>query len=107
MTWLLGAGTVLAVEGNLPSSASDDQPITVFTDDSAAMAPRGDAEKLVQYVRAQGEARVIVGLRIVTQIESTLSDAAVFSQRQAQRRVEDFDPRARLRLGRRSERRAL
>jgi subtilisin family serine protease len=87
--WLVTAGTVLAVEGNPPPAAIDDQPITVFTGDPAAMAQGGEADKLVQYVRAQGAARVIVGLRIVTRIESTLSDAEVSRQRQAQRGVED------------------
>ena len=87
--WLVGAGAALAVEGNPSPSAIDDQPITVFTGDPAAMAQGGEADRLVQYVRAQGEARVIVGLRIVTRIETTLSDAEVSRQRQAQRGVED------------------
>jgi hypothetical protein len=60
--WLVGAGAALAVEGNPPPAAIDDQPITVFTGDPAAMAQGGEADRLVQYVRAQGAARVIVGL---------------------------------------------
>jgi len=87
--WLVGSGAALAVEGSPSPSASDDQPITVFTGNPAAMALGGEADRLVQYVSAQGGARVIVGLRIVTRIESTLSDAEVSRQRQAQRGVED------------------
>ena len=85
---LLTTNIAIAVEGSVQGSP-DEGPITVYTDDPTASAAGGSASQLLQYVRQQTQARVIVGLRFAARAENILSRAQVQAQRQAQRSIED------------------
>ena len=85
---LLTTNIAIAEEGSVQGSP-DEGPITVYTDDPTASAAGGSASQLLQYVRQQTQARVIVGLRFAARAENTLSRAQVQAQRQAQRSIED------------------
>jgi subtilisin family serine protease len=61
-------------------AADDRNPITIYTDDGAARRPGGLIDQLVQRARAQGQVRVIVGLRMTMRMEHTLSRAQAAAQ---------------------------
>jgi subtilisin family serine protease len=79
---LVGAGGARAVEEAVADSG-DRNPITIYTGNAVTMAPDGFAEQLRQRARAQGQIRVIVGLRLAMQAEDTLSAAGALTQLRA------------------------
>jgi len=73
-------------------------PLTVFTQDAAAMRPGGSADQLVLRAHDQGKIRVIIGLRTTMQPEHTLAPEA--AKRQASSILSMQDRIARRALGR-------
>lgn len=71
------------------TTVSTQNPIVVYTQDATAFQPGGAAQQLLQKATRQGQVRVIVGLRITTRMEHTLSPSQVEQQRQSQRQVQD------------------
>jgi hypothetical protein len=83
---LSGVSPAQAVEGI--DTESTRNPITVYTEDAAARGPGGLADRLVQRAQAQGQMRVIVGLRITMQMEHTLTPAQAATQLRALQTVQ-------------------
>ncbi|MGQ0484891.1 MAG: S8 family peptidase [Hyphomicrobiales bacterium] len=73
-----GVGSAQAAGG--PEGEATRNPITVYTQDAAAGEPGGLADQLVQRARAQGQIRVIVGLRMKMRMEHTLTSAQAAAQ---------------------------
>lgn len=84
---LVGAGSATARE-EAASDPGDPNPITVYTVDVAAKVPGGLVDQLTQRARAQGQIRVIVGLRMLMRAEDTLSSAEASAQLRALQTVQ-------------------
>ncbi len=79
-------GDALAVEGL--NADSTPGPITIYTQDAAARGPSRLADQLLQRAQAQGQIRVIVGLRMTMQMEHTLSSEQAAAQLRALQTVQ-------------------
>ena len=81
-----GAGAALAVgDQNVEAPRN---PITIYTQDATARAPGGLADQLVRRAQAQGQIRVIVGLRLTMRMEHTLTTAQATTQLRALQTVQ-------------------
>ena len=87
---------IAALSGAVSAQAAEDadigsltrNPITIYTEDATARTPGGAVEQLMQRAQAQGQIRVIVGLRMVMQAEDTLTAAQATVQLRALQSVQ-------------------
>ena len=92
----IAAILIAALGGSSGALSADDpanepvkrNPITIYTENARAGASGALVEQLMQRAEAQGEIRVIVGLRMTMRMESTLTPAQAVTQLRALQSVQ-------------------